>query len=368
MEYLRQLQQAFGHLEVPVPAVDNVAMMNPMVLMVGCLRHLSVDGDVAGRLRPDVRAVGLLEWRGGGGSVEAAAGRGLRRRGLRWLWGRVRMGDTRLPALGAGLGFREPLLGELFLHRAQVDWLEIVTDHYLNATSEKARELELLEAHFPLIPHGLDLSLGSAEGLDDEYADQVAALINRLQPPWWSEHIAWTRAGGVRIGHLTPLPFTQEALNALCGNIASMQRRTDVPLILENISYTVALPGAEMTEAQFLTEVVGRTGCGLLLDITNLYANAVNHGGDPGFLLDALPLERVVQLHFVGGRWQDGVFVDSHSQPTPPEIWALMDEVLARAPVKGVLLERDDNLPPFLELAAELERARTLGRQRGRWD
>ena len=278
------------------------------------------------------------------------------------------MDNAALPSLGAGLGFREPFLSELFLHRTQVDWLEIVTDHYLDPTPEKAQELELLSAHFPLIPHGLDLSLGSAEGLDDAYADQVAALVNRLRPPWWSEHIAWTRAGGIRIGHLTPLPFTREALGVLCRNIAAMQRRTDIPLILENISYTVALPGAEMTEAQFLTEVVEQTGCGLLLDVTNLYANAVNFGGDPVAALDALPMERVVQLHFVGGRWQNGLFVDSHSHPTPPEVWGLMEEVLARAPVKGVLLERDENLPPFAELAAELERARGLGRRQGRWD
>ena len=272
------------------------------------------------------------------------------------------------PSLGAGLGFREPFLTDLFLSRDKVDWLEIVTDHFLDPAPEKARELELLAAHFPLIPHGLNLSLGSAEGLDDMYADKVAALVNRLRPPWWSEHIAWTRAGAVSLGHLTPLPFTREALSVLCRNIAAMQRRTDIPLILENISYMVALPGAEMTEAQFLTEVVERTGCGLLLDVTNLYANAVNHGGDPADVLDELPMERVMQLHFVGGRWQDGLFVDSHSQPTPPEVWALMDDVLARAPVKGVLLERDENLPPFSELAAELEQARRLGRQRGRWD
>ena len=278
------------------------------------------------------------------------------------------MDFMQLPRLGAGLGFREPLLGDLFLHRAQVDWLEVVTDHFLNPEPEKAQELELLAAHFPLIPHGLDLSLGSAEGLEDEYADMVAALVNRLRPPWWSEHIAWTRAGGVHLGYLTPLPFTREALTVLCRNIGAMQRRTDIPLILENISYVIALSGAEMTEAQFLTEVVERTGCGLLLDVTNLYANAVNHGGDPIAMLDALPMERVVQLHFVGGRWKEGVFVDSHSQPTPPEVWALMDEVLARAPVKGVLLERDENLPPFSELAAELQHARRLGQQRGRWD
>jgi uncharacterized protein (UPF0276 family) len=272
-----------------------------------------------------------------------------------------------LPALGAGLGFREPLRGDVFLHRSEIDWLEIVTDHFLDASSEKTQELDLLAAHFPLIPHALNLSLGSAEGLDDVYADKVAALINRLQPPWWSEHVSWTRAGGVNVGHLTPMPLTREALDALCRNVTAMQRRTDVPLILENISSLIILPGAEMTEPEFLTELTERTGCGLLLDVTNLYANSVNHGGDPVIFLDGLPLERIVQLHFVGGQWQNGVFVDSHAHATPVEVWALMDEVLARAPVKAVLLERDENLPDFSELSMELEKARRLGRKRNRW-
>ena len=153
----------------------------------------------------------------------------------------------------------------------------------------------------------------------------------------------------------------------LCANIAEVRRRIDVPLILENITYAVALPGAEMDEAEFLAELLDRTGCGLLLDVTNLHTNAINHGFDPIAFLDRLPLDRVVQLHFAGGHWHDGVLVDSHSRPTPPEVWALLEEVLARAPVKGIILERDEDLPPFGELLDELDRARAIGRRHGRW-
>jgi uncharacterized protein (UPF0276 family) len=272
-----------------------------------------------------------------------------------------------LPALGVGLGFREPFRGDLFLRRGQVDFLEITADHYLDAPPHKERELELLAEHFTLIPHGLNLSLGSAEGLDLEYARKLTGLVERLNPPWWSEHIAFTGAGGRDIGHLSPLPHTREALDTLCRNIAEVRRRLDVPLILENISYTVAMPGAEMSEADFLTEVVERTDCGLLLDVMNLHANSVNHRYDAEFFLERLPLERVVQLHFVGGHWSDGVLVDSHSQPASPEVWALLESVFARAPVKGVILERDENIPPFRELVSELERARAIGRRHGRW-
>jgi uncharacterized protein (UPF0276 family) len=269
--------------------------------------------------------------------------------------------------LGVGLGYRQPFRAELFRQRRAVDFLEITLDHYLDASREKEQELQLLAEYFTLIPHGLNLSLGSAEGLDSEYVRKVARLVRRLNPPWWSEHLAFTRAGGREIGHLAPLPYTREAVDVMCQNIAELRRHLDVPLILENISYTVDLPGGEMTEAEFIAEVVERADCGLLLDVMNLHANAVNHWYDPERFLKGIPLERVVQLHFVGGHWSHGVMVDSHSQATPKEVWTLLESVLSRAPVKGMILERDQNIPPFQQLIGELERARVIGRRHGRW-
>ena len=272
---------------------------------------------------------------------------------------------SQLPALGVGLGFRVPFRGDLFLHQRQVSFLEILADHYLDTSPEQEQELDLLAEHFALIPHALNLSLGSAEGVDPAYVRKLAKLVRRVNPPWWSEHIAFTRAGGVDIGHLSPLPFTWEAVEVVCRNIAEVRRWIDRPLILENIAYTVTVPGGEMSEAEFLTEVLERTDCGLLLDITNLHTNAVNHGYDPLAFLGQLPLERVVQLHFVGGHWHNGVLIDSHSQPTPPKVWALMEAVMARAPVKGIVLERDENLPPFEELLGELDQVRRIVRMNG---
>ena len=272
-----------------------------------------------------------------------------------------------LPTLGVGLGFREPFRGDLFLARDRVDFLEVTADHYLDASPEKERELALLADHFPLIPHGLNLSLGAAEGLDPTYLAKLARLVARLDPPWWSEHVAFTGAGGVDIGHLAPVPFSGEALGVLEANIAEATGQIQPPLIVENITYTLALPGSEMGEGAFLAELVARTGCGLLLDVTNLHTNAVNHGFDPLDVLDALPLDRVVQLHFAGGEWHDGRLVDSHARPAPEEVWALLDEVVRRAPVKGIILERDEDLPPFGELLDEVDRARSILRARGRW-
>ena len=272
-----------------------------------------------------------------------------------------------LPTLGVGLGYRTPFRSDLFANREQVDFLEITSDHYLDAPPEKEQELNLLAEHFVLIPHGLHLSLGSAEGIDPVYVAKLARLIGRLQPPWWSEHIAFTRAGGIQIGHLAPLPFTRQAVEVVCRNIAAVRREIEAPLLLENITYTVTLPGSEMNEAEFIAEVLERTDCGLLLDVTNLYTNAVNHGYDPGDFLKRLPLERVVQLHFAGGHWRENVLVDSHAHPTPPEVWTWMEEVIARASVKAAVLERDESFPPFHSLLDELGQAREMGRRHGRW-
>ncbi len=273
-----------------------------------------------------------------------------------------------LPILGTGIGFRQPFLSKLFLHQEKVDFLEIIAEHYLNISVEKEKELELLTAHFPLVPHAINLSIGSAEGLDTAYVSQLAKLITRLNPPWWSEHLCFTKAGGIDIGHLSPLPYTWEAVEVVCRNIERLRSYLEVPLIIENIAYLVNIPDAEMTEAQFIAEIVQRSNCGLLLDVTNLYTNAVNHNYDIEDFLAQFPLERVVQLHFVGGYWQDGILIDSHSHATPEPVWELMAEVLARTNTKGVILERDENLPSLTELTAELDRARSLGRKYGRWD
>jgi uncharacterized protein len=262
--------------------------------------------------------------------------------------------------LGVGIGYRRQLRGELFLNRDRVDFLEIIADHFFELSREQDRQLSILAEHFTLIPHALSLSLGSADGVDPDYLQRLAGVVNRVKPPYWSEHIAFTRAAGRAIGHLCPLPFNREAIDVIERNVAQCRRLIEAPLVLENISYTVALPWAEMTEVQFVSEVVERTDSGLLLDVMNLHANSVNHRYDPIAFLDGVPMERVVQLHLAGGYWRDDVLVDSHSQPTPPEVWSLTTEVLSRASPKGIIIERDSNLPPFEELLGELDHARSI--------
>lgn len=273
-----------------------------------------------------------------------------------------------LPRIGAGLAYREPFRDELLQKQSEVDFIEIIGDHYLDAPPERMDELALLAEHFTLVPHFTNLSLGSAEGLDPVYLEKVAFLIKRLNPPWWSEHIGFTRAGGVNLGHPAPLPFTKEAVDVMKQNIVTTRRAIATPLILENVCSPFVWPGAEMDEPAFISEVLGFGGCGLLLDVTNLFTHATNHGQPPVECLDKLPLDRVVQVHFSGGHEREGRLIESHAQPVAEAVWQLLDAVVARAPVRCLCLERDDNLPPLAEVLWEVERARAIGRQHRRWN
>jgi uncharacterized protein (UPF0276 family) len=270
--------------------------------------------------------------------------------------------------LGAGYSYRRAYRPQTYANRARIGVIEIVAEHFMNGSRESERELDLLAEHFTVIPHGLDLSLGSAEGIDEAYVERFAALVARVRAPWWSEHVAFTRAGGVRIGHLAPLPFTHEALDVVARNLAAVRRRIgDVPCALENIAAPFALAGAEMSEAAFLTRLVERTGCNLLLDVENLSANCTNSGGDPDAFMDALPAAAVVQLHVAGGEWIDGTYVDSHARAVAGGVWDLVENACRRFPVKAIVVERDERLPDFEELLGEIERARAIGARANRW-
>lgn len=273
-----------------------------------------------------------------------------------------------LPRLGAGLAYREPFRAELLQKQPDVDFVEILGDHYIDAPPERLDELTQLGEHFTLLPHFTNLSLGSAEGVDPVYLEKIAALIKRLNPPWWSEHIGFTHAEGVNLGHPAPLPFTLEAVEVMKKNIITARRAIPTPLILENVCSPLIWPGGEFDEPTFISEVLTSGGCGMLLDVTNLLTHATNRGGSATDFLDKLPLDRVVQMHFSGGHESSGRLVESHAQPVTDAVWKLLDAAVARAPVRCICLERDDNLPPLAEMLWELERARAIGRDHRRWN
>lgn len=270
-----------------------------------------------------------------------------------------------LPSLGVGLGYRPAHRDHVFAHRGSIDFFEIIADHYFSPSPQKGAELALLRNNFPLVPHGLALSVGSAEGVDLRYLRDFRGVIEALAPPWCSDHIAFTRAGGVDIGHLTPLPKTTASLRVLRDNLRRVQDVISTPILLENVTESIRYPEDEYTDAEFLACVCDQCDVGLLLDVTNLYINSVNHRFDALEVVRRLPRERIVQLHFVGGRLEHGRWVDSHDSATQEEIWQLLEAVLSLVPVKGVILERDDRIPPLADLVPELQRARDLYRNAG---
>lgn len=265
-----------------------------------------------------------------------------------------------LPKLGVGIGFRPQLKSDIFLNRSDIDFLEITSDHYIDSPAKKLDELALLAENFPLIPHSLELSFGSAEGVDEEYLAKLASVIDAAKPAWFSDHICFTRSGGTKIGHLAPVPFTDESLGVFVRNIERVKKRIRVPLILENITYNVQYPSSTMPEPAFIRRLLEETDCGLLLDVANLYINSTNLGFSWREWLREIPLHRVVQLHFVGARRAKDRLIDAHADVTGDEVWNVFREVSVLCDIKGAILERDENFPDFGDLTGELRTARKI--------
>ena len=258
-----------------------------------------------------------------------------------------------------GLGLRPALGGDLLASPGAVDFVEVVAEA-CSADRRFTREARALAEIWPVLPHGVKLSLGSAEGIDEARAARLGALAAELGAPLVSEHVAFTRAGGTEIGHLTPLPRTLDAVRALARNVDRARRHLAVPLYLENVACPFGWPEDELEEGPFYAEVARATGCPLLLDLANLYANAINAGHDPQAVLRSFPLERVGLVHLAGGRRRHGFYFDTHADPIPPEVFDLLAALTAEVGAVPTCIERDADFPRFDELRAELEAARAL--------
>lgn len=258
--------------------------------------------------------------------------------------------------LGVGIGWRSEI--DLTVERMPgVDFVEIVAENvHHDHLPESLRVLR--DRGIPVLPHAVSLSLGGADPVDGARIDHLAAVADALDAPIASDHVCFVRAGGLDSGHLMPLPRTRDALDVLTANVKTAQSGLGVPLALENIAALLQWPDAELTEAQFLTELVERTGCLLLLDVANMWANALNLGQDPADLLDGLPLEKVAYVHVAGGVEQDGIYHDTHAHPVPDGVMDVLRELCSRVRPPGVLLERDDLYPSDSTLLAELDAIR----------
>ncbi|MFD4529867.1 DUF692 domain-containing protein [Streptomyces sp. NPDC058470] len=265
--------------------------------------------------------------------------------------------------LGTGIGWR-PEIADAVERMPGIDWVEAVAENLCPGHLPESL-LRLRERGVTVIPHGVSLGLGGADRPDEARLTALAERAEALVSPLVTEHIAFVRAGGpltasahLEAGHLLPVPRTRDALDVLCENIRITQDALPVPLAVENIAALLSWPGEEMTEGQFLYDLVDRTGVRLLIDVANLHTNHVNRGEDPVKALDELPVEAIAYVHVAGGFERDGVWHDSHAHPVPQPVLDILSELASRVTPPGVLLERDENFPEPGELERELEAIR----------
>ena len=269
----------------------------------------------------------------------------------------ARLSPSSLPFLGAGLGYRRGLHDVLRKRRRDVGFLEVMPEHVVEGSQGSRSALLALAETMPVVTHSVSLSIGTATGADLAFAGKMHQVAERLDAAWTSDHLCYTKVGDRHIGQLTPIPYTTEALRLVVANTkAVMERMPGRPFLLENISQYFQFEGADYTEPEFFTAVTKRTGCGVLLDVTNLHNNATNLGLDPGTYLDGFPLESVVQLHLAGSEWVGGKLLDTHGGPVLEPVWDLMAEVVEKAPVRAALVERDQTFD-LGDLFAEVRRA-----------
>ncbi|WP_328493333.1 DUF692 domain-containing protein [Streptomyces sp. NBC_00414] len=261
--------------------------------------------------------------------------------------------------LGTGIGWR-PEIAEAVERMPGIDWVEAVAENICPGHLPESL-VRLRERGVTVVPHGVSLGLGGADRPAEGRLAELAARAEALGSPLVTEHIAFVRAGGaltasplLEAGHLLPVPRTRDALDVLCENIRIAQDALPVPLAVENIAALISWPGEEMTEGQFLYDLVDRTGVRLLIDVANLHTNHVNRGEDPAKALDELPVEAIAYVHVAGGFERDGVWHDSHAHPVPPVVLDVLAELASRVRPPGVLLERDENFPEPAELEREL--------------
>lgn len=262
--------------------------------------------------------------------------------------------------LGFGLGLRPTHYAEILDGDPEVDWFEIISENYMIAGGRPLANLERVRERYPLVMHGVAMSIASSDPLDRDYLAGLKALADRIDPMWISDHLCWNGVHGVNLHDLLPVPYTEEALRHIVGRVGEVQDFLGRRIALENVSSYISYRSSEMTEWDFVAEVAREADCLLLVDVNNIYVSAFNHGFDACMFLDAMPAERVVQIHLAGHSHETTYIVDTHDHAIPDGVWDLYREALKRFGPVSSMIERDDDIPPLNEMLAELAIARTV--------
>jgi len=264
------------------------------------------------------------------------------------------------PSLGFGLGLRPDHYESIVEARPAVDWLEVISENYMVAGGAPLAHLDRIRRDFPMVMHGVSLSIGSTAPLDAGYLAALKALAARIEPHWISDHLCWTGTGGVNMHDLLPLPYTEEALAHVAGRIGRVQDALGRRILIENVSSYVGFRDSVMPEWEFLAEVARRADCDILLDVNNIYVSAFNHEFDAQAYLAGVPAERVRQIHLAGHRNCGTHIVDTHDHPVIDPVFALYADAVRRFGPVSTMIERDDDIPPLPVLLAELDRVRAV--------
>lgn len=260
--------------------------------------------------------------------------------------------------LGVGLGLRTKHYPDILANEPDVDWFEIISENYMQTAGRPLHILDKIAERYPIVMHGVSMSIGSPDPLDRAYLEELKALRNRVNARWLSDHLCWTGFAGKNTHDLLPLPYTEESLAHLVKRVREVQDFLETPLLLENPSSYVEFSGSTLTEYEFLARLAEEADCALLLDVNNVYVASYNHGYDPYAYLDAIPMDRVVQFHVAGHTNNGTHIIDTHIGPVIDPVWELFREAYKRCGGAAMLLEWDAEIPSFADTHAEALKAR----------
>jgi uncharacterized protein (UPF0276 family) len=261
---------------------------------------------------------------------------------------------------GFGLGLRPDHFEGLAAGEAVVDWLELLSENFMVSGGKPLDWLDRLCERYPVVLHGVSMSIGGCDPLDLDYLDALKALQRRTHAQWISDHLCWTGVDGRNLHDLMPLPFTEEAVRHVAARVRRVQDHLGTQLLLENVSSYAACRDDRMPEWAFLAAIAAESDCAILLDVNNVFVSAHNHGFDPHAYLAALPAARVRQIHLAGHSRQGNLLIDTHDAPVCEAVWELYAAALMRFGQVPTMIERDDDIPPLADLVAELGRARAI--------
>lgn len=260
-----------------------------------------------------------------------------------------------IPTIGVGINYKKELFEKLNSSKVILDFYELTTEYFFKSNYDK--DIQAILENYPVILHGLDLSIGTVSKLDTHYLSQLSQAVTRTSPLWLSDHFAYTQVDDIATQQLMPLQFSIKNSQFIANKVKEICKITKKPVLLENITYYFKFPKNELAEVHFYNSILEKTDCGMLLDLNNLYANSNNHNYDCFEFLDQLNLEKVIEIHLAGGDFDSDILIDTHAHNISNEVWKLLEYVLSRTKIKAIVLERDRNFEDINGIINDIQQA-----------